>query len=100
MKICAVSGSTFQSGNNVSHANNKTRRRFEANVQKKRLFSNVLGYCNISITPRGLKTIEAKGGLDEFLKNNGKEMFGDGKILHKRYLKALAKKNASPKEAI
>lgn len=91
MKICAVSGKTFQSGNNVSHAVNKTRRKFSANLQKKRLFSNLLGFCTLNVTSKGLKIIEAKGGLDAFLENAG-ALYGDGEVLRKRYLKAKQKR--------
>jgi len=94
MKICAVSGKTFQSGNNVSHAENKTRRRFNANLQKKRLFSNVLGFCTLSITPKGLKIIEAKGGLDAFL-DTASALYGEGETLRKRYLKARDARKAT-----
>jgi large subunit ribosomal protein L28 len=90
MKICAVSGKTFQSGNNVSHAENKTRRRFNANIQKKRLFSNVLGFCSLRITSKGIKIIESYGGLDEFL-TNAKVVYGDGIELQKRFVKAKEK---------
>jgi len=93
MKICAVSGKTFQSGNNVSHAENKTRRRFNANLQKKRLFSNILGFCTLSISPKGLKIVESKGGLDSFLEQSG-TLYGDGEVLRKRFLKAKQKREA------
>lgn len=93
MKICAVSGKTFQSGNNVSHAENKTRRRFNANLQKKRLFSQVLGFCSLSISPKGLKIVESKGGLDAFLEQSG-TLYGDGEVLRKRFLKAKQKREA------
>jgi large subunit ribosomal protein L28 len=89
MKICEISGRRFQSGNNVSHAVNKTRRRFEANIQKKRLYSELLGNCLLRITPRGLKIVEAIGGLDSFLASN-KPIFGNGITLRRRF---FAKRN-------
>ncbi len=85
MKICEISGKTFQSGNNVSHANNKTRRRFNANIQKKRLYSSVLGFCSLKVTPRGLKIVEAAGGLDSYLSSNS-PLYGEGLVLRKRFL--------------
>lgn len=85
MKICAVTGARFQSGNNVSHAVNKTRRRFNANIQKKRLFSVELGSCSLSITPRGVKFIEKVGGLDAFL-GGRREVFGEALELRRRLL--------------
>ena len=65
---CAVTGKGVQTGNNVSHANNKTRRRFLPNLQRTSVFSEALGR-NISmrVTTNGLRTIEHKGGLDAYL---------------------------------
>lgn len=97
MKICEVSGRTFQSGNNVSHAVNKTRRRFEVNLQRKRLFSNLLGFCSLRLSVRGMKLVEAKGGLDSFLEGS-KKLFGKGEVLRKRFHKAKLK--VSEKEKV
>ncbi len=65
---CMVTGKGVQTGNNVSHANNKTRRRFLPNVQDTSVFSEALGR-NIKLrsTTNGLRTIEINGGLDEWL---------------------------------
>jgi large subunit ribosomal protein L28 len=65
---CAVTGKGVQTGNHVSHANNKTRRRFLPNLQQTSMFSEALGR-NISfrVSTNGLRTIEHKGGLDAYL---------------------------------
>lgn len=65
---CAVTGKGVQTGNYVSHANNKTRRRYLPNLQETSLFSEALGR-NISfrVSTNGLRTIEHKGGLDAYL---------------------------------
>jgi len=65
---CELTGKAVQSGNNVSHANNKTRRRFLPNLQQTSMFSEMLGR-NISfrVSTNGLRTIEHKGGLDAYL---------------------------------
>ncbi|WP_342261891.1 50S ribosomal protein L28 [Alphaproteobacteria bacterium endosymbiont of Tiliacea citrago] len=85
MKICCVTGKRVIFGNNVSHAVNRTRRRFEPNIQNVNLYSRVLGKISLKITPRGLKTIEKKGGIDLFL-DNAREIYGDeGLALMKRY---------------
>jgi len=56
------------SGNNVSHANNKTRRRFLPNLQTTSLLSDALGeMVSMRVTAKGIRTIEVKGGLDAFL---------------------------------
>lgn len=85
MKICCVTGKRVVFGNNVSHAVNKTRRRFNANIQKVSVFSKVLGRVSLKITPNGLKTIDKKGGIDAFLETT-KTIYGDeGLALVKRY---------------
>lgn len=67
-KRCMVTGKGVLVGNNVSHANNKSKRRFLPNLQKATLFSDTLGESlSLRLTPKGLRTIEHKGGLDAFL---------------------------------
>ena len=51
---CALSGKAVQYGNNVSHANNKSRRRFMANLQVASVLSDALGHSvRLRLTPRG-----------------------------------------------
>ena len=65
---CQVTGKKIMFGNNVSHANNKTRRRFLPNIQDTSLYSEVLGETvSVRISPAGLRTIDHKGGLDAYL---------------------------------
>ncbi len=65
---CAVTGKGVLTGNNVSHANNKTRRRFLPNLQETSLFSEALQrMVRLRLTTNGLRTIEHKGGLDAWL---------------------------------
>ncbi len=65
---CAVSGKGVMTGNNVSHSNNKTRRRFLPNLQDTTLFSEGLQRSvQIRVSTNGLRTIEHRGGLDSYL---------------------------------
>jgi large subunit ribosomal protein L28 len=65
---CAATGRGVQSGNNVSHANNKTRRRFLPNLHQVTLLSDALRQrVRLRVTSNGLRTIEKRGGLDAFL---------------------------------
>ena len=65
---CELSGKAVQSGNTVSHANNKTRRRFLPNLNRVTLISDTLGQSvQLRITPYALRSVEARGGLDDFL---------------------------------
>jgi large subunit ribosomal protein L28 len=66
---CVITGKGVLTGNNVSHANNKTRRRFLPNLQNISVMSEALGHpVRLRISANGLRTIEHKGGLDAFLK--------------------------------
>ena len=65
---CELSGKGVQTGNNVSHAHNKTRRRFLPNLQRASLISDVLGQTvRLRITPHALRTVDHHGGLDAYL---------------------------------
>ncbi len=65
---CAISGRGVQVGNNVSHANNKTRRRFLPNLQVISLLSDALGgSVRLRLTTHAIRTIEINGGLDAYL---------------------------------
>jgi large subunit ribosomal protein L28 len=66
---CAITGKGVLTGNNVSHAHNKTRRRFLPNLQTTMLYSESLGRgVRLSLTARAIRTIEHKGGVDSFLR--------------------------------
>lgn len=65
---CMITGKAVMTGNNVSHAHNKTRRVFLPNVQDTSVFSEALGRkIKIRVSTAGLRTLEHKGGLDAFL---------------------------------
>jgi large subunit ribosomal protein L28 len=67
-RVCTITGKKGLSGNRVSHANNKTRRRFNVNLQETSLMSEVLGrVVRLRITPHGIRSVESHGGLDAFL---------------------------------
>ena len=67
---CQLTGKTYQSGNNVSHAKNRTRRRFLPNLQKISFLSEKLGKSiQLKVATSTIRTVEKKGGLDEFLLN-------------------------------
>ena len=65
---CDISGKGVLVGNNVSHANNKTKRRYLPNLQEVTLLSDILGQSvRLRVTTNGLRTIEHNGGLDAYL---------------------------------
>lgn len=70
---CMITGKGVLTGNNVSHAQNKTRRRFIPNVQETSLFSEILQkWVSVKSSASGLRTVEHKGGLDAYLVSTAK----------------------------
>ena len=67
-RVCELTGKGPMVGNNVSHANNKTKRRYLPNLQDVTLASDVLGRSfRLRICNAALRTIDHRGGLDAFL---------------------------------
>jgi len=65
---CMITGKGVMTGNNVSHANNKTRRRFLPNVQDTSVYSETLrAKIKLRASANGLRTIEHNGGIDKWL---------------------------------
>lgn len=65
---CELTGKGVMTGNNVSHANNKTRRRFLPNLCDVTLMSETLGQSfKLRVSASALRTVEHRGGLDAFL---------------------------------
>ncbi|HCM83395.1 MAG TPA: 50S ribosomal protein L28 [Rhodospirillaceae bacterium] len=65
---CAVTEKKPMSGHNVSHANNKTKRRFDVNLQNVSLYSEKLKRSiSLRVTNHGLRTIEHNGGIDAYV---------------------------------
>jgi large subunit ribosomal protein L28 len=65
---CELTGKSPMSGNNVSHANNKTRRRFLPNLNEVSLTSETLGQTHrFRISASALRSVDHRGGLDGFL---------------------------------
>jgi large subunit ribosomal protein L28 len=65
---CELTGKSVQSGHNVSHANNKTKRVFRPNLQTVSLASETLGQTvSLRVSMNALRTLDRRGGLDVFL---------------------------------
>jgi large subunit ribosomal protein L28 len=66
-RVCQVTGKKPMSGNNVSHANNKTRRRFLPNLHTKRIWvESEQRYVKLRVSQKGLRIID-KQGIDKVL---------------------------------
>ncbi len=94
---CIVTGKGVLVGNNVSHANNKTKRRFLPNLQTASLLSDALRQSiRLRISSRGLKTVEHAGGLDAWLlKTPNAKLDIETARLKKRVKKAMEKRAAA-----
>ncbi len=94
---CDFTGKGVQTGNNVSHANNKTRRRYLPNLQKASLMSDALGKAvQVRLTTSAIRTIEKRGGLDAYLTSMPATKLGKkARDLKKQIEKAKAKTAAA-----
>jgi len=65
---CELTGKGVQSGNNVSHAHNKTKRKFLPNLQKASLLSDALNHSiSMRLSTSAIRSVEKKGGIDLYL---------------------------------
>ena len=93
---CEITGKGVLSGNNVSHANNKSRRRFLPNLQESSLLSDALGTSvRLRLCTRAIRTIEHNGGIDAYLRGmRNSQLMPDVLALKRRIEKAQAKRAA------
>ncbi len=67
-RVCELTGKRVMTGNNVSHANNKTKRRFLPNLNEATLLSDALGKSfHLRVSAAALRAVDHRGGLDTFL---------------------------------
>ena len=67
-RVCELTGKGPMSGNTISHANNKTRRRFLPNLNEVTLLSDVLGQSfKLRVTAAAIRSVDHRGGLDAYL---------------------------------
>ena len=93
---CTLTGKGVQTGNNVSHAHNKTRRRFLPNLQTSSIFSDALGSTvRLRLSAQALRTIEHKGGLDAFLLDARNADLSDEALKIKRRIKKAMEAKAA-----
>ncbi|MCZ4282200.1 50S ribosomal protein L28 [Kiloniella laminariae] len=93
---CDFTGKGVQTGNNVSHAKNRTRRRFLPNLQETSMLSDALGQVvQFRLSTSAIRTIEKRGGIDAFLLSTASEKLGKkAREMKKRVQKALVSKAA------
>ena len=88
---CELTGKGVQSGNNVSHANNKTRRRFLPNLVDVTLLSESLGQkFRLRVSASALRTVEHRGGLAAFMAKAKADELSTGALKIKRLIEKKA----------
>ncbi len=94
---CQITGKGVLTGNNVSHANNHTRRRFLPNLQEASLLSDALGFTvSLRLSTRAIRTIERNGGIDAFLLGTPNRRLPEvARVLKRRIERARAKREAA-----
>ncbi len=96
-RICELTGKGRQVGNNVSHANNKTKRTFLPNLQNVTLISDALGrQIKLRVSTNGLRSVEHVGGLDNWLIKTGDEKLS---LKARRLKREVSKKQSEQTEA-
>ena len=90
---CEITGKGVQVGHHVSHANNKTKRRFLPNLQVTTMLSDALGQLvKLRLTVNAIRTIEHNGGLDAYLlKTPDARLSAEAQRLKHRIAKAAAR---------
>ncbi|TNF63710.1 MAG: 50S ribosomal protein L28 [Rhodobacteraceae bacterium] len=91
-RVCELTGKGPMTGNNVSHANNKTRRRFLPNLNEVTLQSETLGRgVKLRISAHALRSVDHRGGLDAFLaKAKDSDLSANALKIKKEIAKAAA----------
>ena len=88
---CQLTGKTFMTGNNVSHAKNRTKRRFLPNLQNVSFVSEKLKRSiQLKVCTNALRTVEKKGGLDEYLLNTSNSKLPSTAIKLKKQILSIS----------
>lgn len=91
-RICDLTGKSVMTGNNVSHANNKTRRVFRPNLLAVTLLSDATGQTyRLKVSANALRTVEHRGGLDNYLlKARNEELSQRARLIKRQVSKKLS----------
>lgn len=94
---CQITGKGVLTGNNVSHANNHTRRRFLPNLQDSSMLSDTLGLSvRMRLSTRAIRTVEHNGGIDAFLLSTpNRNLAPEALVLKRRIQRAQARRAAA-----
>ena len=95
-RTCELTGKKAMSGNNVSHAKNRTKRKFFPNLNNVTLTSEVLGRdFQLKVSASALRTINKVGGLDPFLRKSETDNLSSNAIKIKKDIEKIEVKKIS-----
>lgn len=95
-RVCSVTGKKPLFGNKVSHANNKTRRRWQPNLQVCSFPSDILGKSvTLRLTTRGIRTVEHNGGIDSWIMKTPKSRLSEDALKVRKAMEKAAAKAAA-----
>jgi large subunit ribosomal protein L28 len=89
-RVCDLTGKRYMSGNNVSHANNRTRRKFNINLRSVVLESEALNEkFRLKIAASTMRTISKNGGFDKFIIKSNDTKLSETALKIKRKIKKI-----------
>ena len=92
---CDLTGKGVMTGNNVSHANNRTRRRFLPNLQQASMMSEALGKTiSLRVSTSAIRSVEKNGGIDSYLMKAKDSNLGVNALAAKREILSVMKNPA------
>ena len=93
-RVCDLTGKRYMSGNNVSHANNRTRRKFNINLRSVSLKSETLDEkFKLKIAASTMRTISKNGGFDKFIIKSSDTSLSETALKIKRKIKKVLSPN-------
>lgn len=99
-RVCQLTGKKVLYGHNVAHSNVKTNRRFEPNLQRATLYSDVLGRkLPLRVSTRALRSVQKNGGIDSFLLKMDDAKLAEEGLRLKRLIKKALARASRPKSA-
>ena len=90
---CDLTLKAVLTGNNVSHSNRKSRRRYLPNLHSYSLVSETIGSLKLRLSNNALRSIDFHGSFDSFILSQPNEKLSDKALRVKRKIKATIKKN-------
>jgi large subunit ribosomal protein L28 len=96
---CELTGKTVLTGNNVSHSNRKSRRRYLPNLHRLTFISDAIGAIRMRVCLKALRSVDINGGIDNFLLSQSDNVLSLNAQQTKKKIKVALAKKSTPAEA-